>query len=655
MPVLDGGRGSACARTQDDHVEMTTYTHILSTVWFLAMVYAHARLSNALRPPFLAASSRRHPPRTRCYASLTAEDTFVQSRINTLRRVLLIAGDPSRIYTHYTNFVNFFSPTMLPLELHRQVLRRCSPPPHTLRIIAAKHLLEGRKPERPHMHEGRFQTIIGNIRALGRVPSLDDYHHVLEQFAAVGHFIGSLQVYQEIIHLGLTPEHKTIALFLQALAHRHSLPILRVYQPRLASQTRKILDDLLSDMRKYNIHFTQPIFDLTLRVFKESVDKDGFDRLLKWAYGIDLANLDCPPLELLRDAHRPPKRVTIPFSIHALNTIIDTLGRFGDISRLVQAFEVLTQPLPQASQYRFSSFDDDQGSAVPVENPSPSDFVYPFAEPNTTTYNMLLRYIGQANHAILARHYLIQVMRLDREVNWKLRQQIEDGVPLGEIPAPRLSVNRRMFLSVFGHSNRSKNLGLMRWLSTKLPKVQRFKIKDLDFYTQVRDRLDALPSETLPDTQSTSTPLPSDDFRTLLPTMVDVLMAPSQKISVDLKNMGKAFDVDVDDLSIPQPPPEKKFNIDLHIRILTQDIEEIAAFAQDLDHALGRTYQRSKERLGRRVWEGKDVYLSDVDRRTKISRQRWRHVVGFRPRRELLRRQSPQSPFEKDAAPHLSL
>ena len=610
------------------------------------------RLSHALRPPLLAVSSRRQPSSSVAQADYhpPAQDSFLQSRIKSLRRALWSTCDPSSIYTYYTNFVNFFSPSSLPLELHQQVLRRCSLEPPVLRILAAKHLLEGRKPERPHMHEGRFQTIIGNIRALGPLPSLDDYHHVLTQFAAVGHFVGSLQVYQEIIHLGLTPEPKTIALFLQALAHRHTLPILKAYKFRLAFQTRKILDHLLSDMRKCNIAFNQPILELTLRVFKESVDEDGFNKLLKWAYGIDLSNPDCPPLELLQGGSQSPKHV-IPFSTHALNTIIDTLGRFGDISKLVQAFEVLTQPLPQASQYRFSSFDDDDG--VPVEEPSIPEFAYPFAKPNTTTYNMLLRHIGKADHAVLARHYLIQVMRLDREVNWELVQQILAGVPLEKIPAPRLSVNRRMFLSVFGHSNRWKNLGLMRWLSTKLPKVQRNKKMDLDFYTEIRDCLGASPPETLPDTSIASTSLPSNDFQTLLPTMVKTQAAPSEKLDVDFRNIGKAFDVDVDDPSTPQPQPEKKFDINLHIRILVRDIEEIAAFAKNLDHVLGRTHQRRKERLGRRVWDDKDIYLSDVHQRTRISRQRWQQVVGFRPRREFFPSPPPHLPHKKDI-PHNS-
>ncbi|KAF5363909.1 hypothetical protein D9756_000868 [Leucocoprinus leucothites] len=626
----------------------------------------HPRLQHALRSSLLAASSRRPATCARSSSTLAphvtsytpptiSEDNFIQNRIRALRRALVATDDPSRIWAHYTNFVNYFKYDALPLEIHRKVLRQCSIPPQALRVLAARHLLEGRKPEAPHMHEGRFQTVIRNIRALGHTPSLEDYHYILEQFAAVGHYVGSLQVYQEIIHLGLTPEPKTIGLFLQAVAHRLCLPILRAYRPRLTSQTRKILDELMSDMRKYNIPFTQYILDLALRIFKETVDKEGFDTLVKFAYGIDLSNPDCPPLEFLEGQSQSQPPTVIPLSTHALNTIIDTLGRFGDISRLIQAFEVLTQPLPQASQHLFSSFDDEEDFGVSVQVPSPPNFTLPFAEPNTTTYNMLLRHIGQANHAVLARHYIIQALRLDRQVNWDLGSQLKGGVPIEEIQAPQFSLNRKMLLSVFGHANRRKNLGLMRWLSEKLPKIQRFKRKDLEFYTEFQDRLGASPEPSEMDADAeTVPPLPSDDFKTILPTLVQAPVAPSRKISFDAKNLGKAFDININDQSLPELPPPKMLDLDLHIRILTEDIKEISSFAKDLDDVLGRTFQRRKERLGRRVWRGQDIYLSDNDRREGISRTRWREIVHFRPRRALLRRgESIRTPFTKDIAPHL--
>ncbi|KAJ3564355.1 hypothetical protein NP233_g8350 [Leucocoprinus birnbaumii] len=630
----------------------------------LAMV--HPRLPNALRPSFRAASSSRTRPRcTRPSSTLaphvtsqpqspSSEDSFVQRRITALRQALLAAEDPSRIWAHYTNFVNFFHHDALPLELHRQVLRQCSIPPHLLRLVAAKHLLEGRKPTSPHMHEGRFQAVIHNIRALGHTPSLEDYHYILEQFAAVGHYLGSLQVYQEITHLGQVPEPKTIALCLQAVAHRLSLPVLKTYQPRLVSQTRKILDDLMADMRKYDIPFTQPVLDLALRIYKETVDKEGFEKLVKFAYGIDLSNPDCPPLEFLEGQPQSSPPSVVPFSTHALNTIIDTLGRLGDISKLVQAFEVLTQPLPQAGQHIFSSFDDEEDFGVSVDVPSPPNYTYPHAEPNTTTYHMLLRHVAQADHAILSRHYIIQALYLDRKVNWDIIMKLRHRIPPEQIEAPRFSLTRRMLLSIFGHTNRQKHVALMRWLSDKLPKIQRSKKYDLKVLNDLRERLEAsheaLEAEVLPKTRAP--PLPSDDFRDLLPAMVEARAVPSKTIAVDMKNLGRAFDVDINNTSVYAPPPKKMLNLDLHIRLLTQDLKEITILAKTLDEVLGRTIQRKKESLGRRVWRSQDIYFSDINMRKEVSRQRWRDIVHFRPRRDLFRQGEPQ-PFERDTAPHM--
>jgi hypothetical protein len=42
--------------------------------------------------------------------------------------------------------------------------------------------------------------------------------------------------------------------------------------------------------------------------------------------------------------------VPFPFTTTALNTAIDILGRLGDIPKRIQAFEVLTQPLPHANE-----------------------------------------------------------------------------------------------------------------------------------------------------------------------------------------------------------------------------------------------------------------------------------------------------------------
>ncbi|KAF9449919.1 hypothetical protein P691DRAFT_811486 [Macrolepiota fuliginosa MF-IS2] len=631
----------------------------------------HPRLASSLRSPFRAASSRRQLtttartssalvlPASEFSSPVTPRNSLRESRIDALRHVLLKEGNPSRVWAHYTNILSYFSYDSLPLELHQQVLRHCSPPPQTLRLSAAKRLVQGRKPEHPHLHEGRFQTIISNIRALGCTPSLQDYHFVLEQFAAVGHHVGSLQVYQELVHLGLTPEPKTFGLCLQAIAHRLTLPVLKVYRLRLIAQTRKTLDDLMSDMRKFKVPFTPINLDLAIRIFKETIDKEGFDTLVKWAYGIDLANPDRPPLQLLESQSQPDVPCIQPLSTHALNTIIDTLGRFGDISKLVQAFEVLTQPLPQASQHLFTSFDDDEDFGVSVDVPTPSNFTQPHASPNTTTYNMLLRHIGRAEHAILARHYLVQAIRLDREVGSILRKEIWTEVPLEQIKAPQFAINRMMLLSVFGHTNRYKNLGLMRWLSTKIPRILRDKKRDLEYYTELRHTLGGslshpiIDADTETEIAATAASLPSNNFSSLLPLMTRSKRTLLPNIIGNIQKLGTAFDVDVNDQTLPSPQPEKTFNIDLHIRILTRDISEISAFSSTLDKVIGRTTQRMKERLGRRVWANKNIYISTENRRAVVSRERWRDIVRFRPRRELITRIQRDIARARDPAPHL--
>jgi hypothetical protein len=131
--------------------------------------------------------------------------------------------------------------------------------------------------------------------------------------------------------------------------------------------------------------------------------------------------------------------------------------------------------------------------------------------------------------------------------------------------------------------------------------------------------------------------------------------APSKKIAVHTMNMGTAFDIDVNKQEVIAE--EKMFNLDLHIRTLEKDIADISSFASVLDQVLGRTTQRKKEYLGRRVWAGKNIYLSTEDKRLIVSRERWQDIVRFRARRNLIARARflTLRPLTKDAAPHLQV
>ncbi|KAF5388167.1 hypothetical protein D9615_000207 [Tricholomella constricta] len=559
-----------------------------------------------------------------------------------LKDSLIRGGSPSRVWSHYTDLLNVMGYENLPLELHQSVLRQCTPPSAELRVSAARRLLAGNNPSNPHVHEGRFQTVIRNIRAIDKKPELDDYHFILEQFAAVGHHVGAMHVYKELTRLGITPRTKTFGLCLQAIAHRLTLPVPEDLESQRTMQTRRMMADLVADMQKLHIPFTSANLDLTIRILKETADMETFENLMKWGYGIDLSNPDRPPLEYagaptikaalgMEESTVPGLSAPQPFSTAALNTTIDVLGRFGNVSKLVQAFEVLTQPLPRANEHLFSSFDDDDDFGV-ADAPKAQVFVSPHVSPNTTTYNMLLRHLCKAGHATLARHYLLEAMRLDRSTDSILRYNVYN-YPLRRVFAPHFAINRGTLLPVFGESNRDKNIGLMRWLSTKIPSILKRKKGSLHFFSQFKENVEKKrerqaahlakhPRATANSAFLPSSLRPDKQFPSLL-----------QRSRLPRPHSSSVFDVDIENPSLPSPPPVKLFNLDLHLRVLERDIQEIEIFYERLQAVLGRNTQRLKERLGRRVWAGKDVYMSIEGRRRKVTKEEWQRVVGFKPRK----------------------
>ena len=593
-------------------------------------------------------------------------DLLRKRKFDDLTDCLSRKGNPSRVWAYYTDLLNFIGYEKLPLDVHQEVLRKCTASARELRVAAARRLIAGNRPKNPHVHEGRFQTIIRNIRATGVKPTVDDYHFILDQFAAVGHHTGAMQVYRELTHLGLEPKTKTFGLCLQAIAHRLTLPCLPINRPRRVAQTRKMIADLMNDMQKFTIPFTSVNLDLTIRILKETSDREGFEMLLKMGYGIDLNYPDRPPLEYfgtgtfssdlgVGDQIVPKLPTPQPFSTAALNTTVDMLGRLGDISKLVQAFEVLTTPLPpHADQHFSSSFDDEDDFGVSSNPPPTQQFLTPHATPNTTTYNTLLRHVSRAGHAVFARHYVLQAMLLDRQTDRALRNELRNK-PLDQVLAPHFSINRGTLLSPFGETNRDKNVGLMRWIWTKFPKILRRKKNDLAFYTELREKLqevqqghvDASGSGAVESRSSSPSAIHAvspDEPPNALPNASAFLpssaLSPGRVASVIQRvrrqppRIGSAFNVNVDVDSPPSPPaPTKYFDIDLHLRVLQRDIQEIETFSNHVMDILGRSTQRVKERLGRRVWNGKDIYLlTDGDKRRRVSRQKWGEIVQFKPR-----------------------
>ncbi|KAG6832987.1 hypothetical protein H0H92_004871 [Tricholoma furcatifolium] len=571
-----------------------------------------------------------------------------QRRLNDLKDTLSGGGSPSRVWADYCDLLNVMGFDKLPLELHQQVLRHCTPTTTTLRVSTAKRLASGNSPSIPHLHEGRFQSIIRNMRASSYTPELDDYHFILEQFAAAGHHVGAMHVYKEIINAGITPQPKTFGLCLQAIAHRMQLPVLSRQKEKRTEETQKMMFDLVRDMRKMHTPFTSVNLDLTIRILKETLDLNTFEELMKWGYGIDLAYPDCPPLasqdsqtlqsqlglESPASTAPPPQ----PFSTAALNTTIEILGRIGNVSKLVQAFEVLTNPLPRAIQHRFSSFDDDEDFGQD-NTPRPSTWVPPHASPNTTSYIMMIRHLCRIGHSTLARHYVNEALHHDFMEDVKTRRQIRKYLANGpqEVSAPGIAVNRGTFMPIYGLSNRTKNMTLSRWLTRKLPRVLRRKKNNLVDYTNYQIKINkalkkaavaeasALPSDIL---ASSPSPVPStstERSREPISLLERSRSRKPQEIPI--------FDVDLDTPPLPSLSDKKTIrpiDFDLSVRVLQRDIEELEEFSKQVDWLLGRNVQRVKEALGRRVWAGKDIYLASENRRRIVTRQDWIRDVNFR-------------------------
>ncbi|KAJ3931582.1 MAG: hypothetical protein NXY57DRAFT_206046 [Lentinula lateritia] len=536
---------------------------------------------------------------------------------------------PNDIWAFYNDVLDVSGPHEIDLSIHQRVLQRCTLSMEQMRKNSRRHYFSMARPVPGHIHEDRFQNIIRNILSIGYTPSREDYHFILGQFAAVGHSIGSMGVYNEMRgNKDCLPNNVTIALVLQSIAHRLGLPERKVDRQETANRARGLLKQILDDMRSRGIPWTNTNMDLTIRIMKHTSDEENFDTLLKLGYGIDLRYPDRPVLDDQSSA-------LLPFTLHTLNTVINMYGLGGNLSKLVQAFEVLTVPLPHAQKHFSASFEDeDDFGIVPPE--SSLSFRFPSAEPNTTTYTFLLRQISQHNKAHLARHYLLQAIKHDIEVSRDLRRKVITTPNLEDVQAPRIAINRAMLVPVFGLSNRNKNISLMRWLYDRIPSIIRRKKADILHFSNFIKHLERVgkwPPPPKPKSYHTTRRVPvstSKDY-------IDVDGVRWHRADVE--------DVLAVDPSIQQPVPVytvKPIDLRLHLRILKTDINDLTVYHGYVQSVLARTIERVKDKLGRRVWRGRNIYLKDVTlvggtaahpkSRMKVSKDTWRQIVGYKPK-----------------------
>ncbi|PCH41418.1 hypothetical protein WOLCODRAFT_118907 [Wolfiporia cocos MD-104 SS10] len=581
-------------------------------------------------------------------------DVVITSKLSELRRILAPERpEPNQVWGHYIDLLNVLGRRRLPLDIHQAVLRNCTPPAQELRVSIAR-----RRPSKrqvAHLHEARFQAIIRNIRMSGYSPELSDYHFILEHFAATGHHIGAMQVLQEITRAGFTKTARTYGLCLQALCHRLALPVLEEMRPKAVAEVTRFCSQLLNEMWKQEVPATSVNVDMALRVLKETSDLETFEQLLKATYGIDMSYPDRPPLEHWQSQSGQITGTPLllpaplPFSTAALNTAIDMYGNLGQISKLIQIFEVTTNPLPPRLSSSSPSVrdDDDDDLDFGTADPRVAPYQPPYAKPNTYTFQAILKWVSRSGHHTLARHYLLHAMRYEILSDVQIRKDCARK-PRNELRTPTFAVNRTMLVTVFGRANREKKTELMEWLFQKTGQIIKTKKSHIKYYTRKQAEWQAADREADH----------SQPRSTLFSAFFTSSSASDEDASktIDPPPM-PYFDVDLDSPIPSSPTPPKLFDINVHLAILERELDELEHFHAHMAEILGRTAQRVKERLGRRVWSDKDVYMRDEDTRVSIGREAWVRKVNFMPTKPLLPESDPSAelfkPLRRGAALHL--
>lgn len=602
--------------------------------------YDALALPQALPQLPIASSSSSSTPRSHL-------DALRRQKTEDLRNLLsLRIPSPGRVWGSYLELLQFYGSTKVPLDIHQGVLRKCALPPDHVRAAAAKWLAGGRRYKQDVVFESRFQRVFRNIRSAGDFPTLEDYHCVLDLFAAVGNHKSSMMVLTEIGRMGLVKNPRTYALCLQALCHRLTLPIWHRDRPTLVGEVTEHCITILDEMESRGVPYTPLHVDLAFRIMKETMGMNGFTTLMRNAYGIDLAYPDRSPLAYwgkLRDTAvedegqegLPAKfPAQLPFTISAFNTALDYLARTGDVSKLVQTFEVITNPLPTTAS-NSNSFDDDDDDDFGVSNPQVAPYKPPHVQPNTTSFCTLLRGVCNARHAVLARHYILAFTSQEREFNAQLLEMARTRAQ-DEIPSPRLLISRSVLLPVFSLANRDKNMELLKWINDWIKRAISWHRADIDAFTDARARwIDAgvyRPSETVGrDVEENVNDLPS-----VAPSsQFASFFSPSSSSREPSSTLDPSLPTSVNPSEVQPAEQRKVLDVDLHLSLLEREIIRLEDMERHADAVLSRNTQRIKERLGRRVWGGKDIFLRSENARRVVSKERWREIVNFRPQDEV--------------------
>lgn len=538
------------------------------------------------------------------------------------------------VWHSYEDLIAFAADEVLPLEIHQLALRNSVLSPHEARRVSKSKYLTVHFPDEPLPLEGRLKAVFQNIWDGGMQPELEDYHFVLRQYAAVGHFTAAENILAEIEELGLKPTPVTYGYVLQSCAHRSSLPSHAKHAA--TQQLVECVRRLIAVMAEREVPMAPVNVDLAARVLRFGADEEGFAQLVKYAYDFDLAFTDHAPVdESLPTASNamPASMPRSKLSTAALNMIIDELGRRGRISKMVEAFEVLTNPLPQSSNADIQTWDDEEdGGYTPMTQAAPAS-----APPNTTTFRLLILHAAKAGHSVLARHYINHAMYLETQESRRIRAALQLRPPVALPVQPQVAVHVRMLYPLLHLAVRQHDSTLMRFVKSAALRSIKSKWGDIDILTEWRAAVEAqevagklappppppeIETEEFPFEKNESLASEADPFAPLpAPPKLSTFFTPSSSTPTLRPKPAHITDY--------EPADRKPLNYALHMLLLQTERARLDELVVKTSKLYSRAQLRIKERLGRRVWRDQDVFVRSQGDRVRVDKNFWRGTVGF--------------------------
>ena len=515
----------------------------------------------------------------------------------------------------------------------------------------------------PHPFEYRMRTILQDIREIGHTPKLSDYHWVLSQLAAAGHATAAETVLREMITLARLPTAETYTLVLRACIRRLETRMPYSAVDEEAATASRIAREVVEAMGEQGVEINSKHVSLLLRVFKTSLHIEGFELLLRTVFSFDIKRPDRMAKEFedrLKAADQNNQPLPVPLKINRdiLTNMMYVWGKAEGFSKMISAFEVLTNPYPMPSDLpppSSSWWDDVFGSDVPmpvVTTPlshRPEYKWYPQTTPAAQpAVNKIIQVLAWNDKRPLCQHYVKMAIELDEAEARQLRNTLNralaavrpqsetlqdtdrppsnvssdhpQGSPLppssdssllpldNEQPSSRFMVTMETLLPAWGMANHKKALEMFRWMRHQSIGLIKRKQKQLQWFMERQGELLRLeePVSSMSDGVGAGTLSRQPIHPHLIP---------------EVPSTGEQGTFN--------PQPRQRFHVMTHIVLLQESIEKLTGMMERINEGVARLSQRTKERLTRRVLGAKDIYIRDLDERIFIAPDEWAKIVNY--------------------------